>query len=60
MMCKGDFIMSTEQSKRFITVLLRPSTLEDLEKMLSENFSEFTKNCIREEIAKRKGCVCSV
>lgn len=52
--------MSTEQSKRFITVLLRPSTLEDLEKMLSENFSEFTKNCIREEIAKRKGCVCNV
>lgn len=60
MMCKGDFIMSTEQSKRFITVLLRPSTLEDLEKMLSENFSEFTKNCIREEIEKRKGCVCNV
>lgn len=52
--------MSTEQSKRFITVLLRPSTLEDLEEMLSENFSEFTKNCIREEIEKRKGCVCNV
>ena len=50
-MCKGDLIMSTEQSKRFITVLLRTSNLEELEEMLSENFSEFTMNCIMEEIA---------
>lgn len=47
--------MNKEQSKRFIEVLLRPSTVKDLEGMLSENFSEFTRNCIREELAKRKG-----
>lgn len=47
--------MSVVEKKRLIMLLLELSSVEELEIMLSGDFNEFAKDCIREEILKRHG-----
>lgn len=52
--------MSVEQGKKLIKLLLRPSTIEELKEMLSEDsFSRFVKDCIEEELLNRKRGACN-